>query len=341
MLKAQWCKYILNFIRPARTSRSVMTYKPTYFIRLYDDSNPSAAIAYGECALFPGLSSEDVPDYEDVLAKVCLNPQEALYCNYSSIRFGFESALFKEADSNWLTGDYGIYTNGLIWMGDKRSMEQQVRAKLDAGFKVLKLKIGGIDFEEECAILKDIRKAFPVSDLEIRLDANGAFNPDNALEKLKRLSDFNIHSIEQPIKAGQREAMAAICSASPIPIALDEELIGCRSAEDSKILVDTINPQFLILKPSLCGGILGSRQYIDIANERNIKFWFTSALESNIGLFAVASLASVYHPVIPQGLGTGLLYNNNIESPMLLRDCRLWYNPEMPWANMEELLWHQ
>lgn len=341
MLKAQWCRYSLQFKFEARTSRQTISVKDTYFIRVYRTSNPDETVGFGECALFKGLSADDRPDYEAMLSKACENPGEALSSPYSSIRFGFETALSKSADSAWLRGEKGITTNGLIWMGDRELMARRIAEKLDAGFKVLKLKIGGIDFDDELALLASVRERFCKEDLEIRLDANGSFTPENALERLRRLSEYDIHSLEQPIKAGNIEAMSRLCEQSPIAIALDEELIGLRTREESRSLLEQIRPQYIILKPSLCGGFGVSDIYIEEACRLGIGWWATSALESNIGLGAIASWVASKNPEIPQGLGTGALYYNNVESPMTMRGSELWYNPAQSYIMPEDLQWRQ
>lgn len=339
MLKAQYCPYQLRFRFEARTSRATMRIKDTYFIRLYDTTAPSVTLGIGECALFRGLSAEDCPDYETQLAKACLSPQKALDSSYSSIRFGFETALSTLSPSAWLLGKSGIPTNGLVWMGDKATMAERIDTKIEQGFRVLKLKIGGIDFEDEVALLDSIRRRYSPETLEIRLDANGSFSTENAKERLGRLAEFSIHSIEQPLKAGQTEAMAALCRTSPIPIALDEELIGCRSEEEARKLVEDIMPQYLILKPSLCGGFAKADDYIRIATSLGIGWWATSALESNVGLLAIAAWVAAKDPAIPQGLGTGMLYYNNVESPLEMHGNSLYFNPARPAPNIDALPW--
>lgn len=324
MKKAQWTKYSLRFKFEARTSRQVMTSKDTYFIRVYDTEAPDRTVGIGECALFKELSADDVADYETVLSQACKSPEEALALPYSSIRFGFETALNTPTASEWQKGKAGIPINGLIWMGDKKLMAERIAEKLDSGFSVLKLKIGGINFDDELDLLRNIRNTFSAGALEIRLDANGSFTPDNALERLNRLAPFGIHSLEQPLRAGMIEQSARICAESPIDIALDEELIGCRTYSESLELLEAIKPQYIILKPSLCGGFAASDTYIDIAHKLNMGWWATSALESDIGLYAIASWLAPKGVVMPQGLGTGKLYYNNVESPLYMKDGALW-----------------
>ncbi|MDE6276564.1 MAG: o-succinylbenzoate synthase [Muribaculaceae bacterium] len=326
MLVASRRRYVLHFLFEARTSRERMWEKETYFVELFDPE--SGRKGTGECALFRGLSADDRPDYEELLDYYCAHPEEAQEAPYSSIRIGFETAMRAlSADSEcifpgaeaWVEGREGIVINGLVWMGDKATMLRRVREKIDAGFSVLKLKIGGIDFDEECDILTAIRREFKPEDLTIRLDANGSFRPDNALEKLDRLACYHIHSLEQPLPAGMPGESASICASGPIPIALDEELIGCREPHECGEILDAIRPQYIILKPSLCGGFRGADAWIAEAEKRGIGWWATSALESNVGLNAIAQWVAAKRPVLHQGLGTGQLYSNNTPTSMLLR----------------------
>lgn len=341
MYSAEWARYRLDFNFEARTSRQVMTVKDTYFVRVH---RHDGAVAVGECALFRGLSADDCADYETRLAEACRKPLAALENEYSSIRFGFEGAFasFKRAASDaWVEGNEGIPINGLIWMADKETMRHRIAQKLAEGFRVLKLKIGGIAFDDEVELLRAVRSRFSPSELEIRLDANGSFTPENALRRLDVLAPLHIHSLEQPVRAGQPREMARICARSPIAIALDEELIGCRSYDESLSLIESIRPQYIILKPSLCGGFAGADAYIDIANSMDIGWWATSALESNVGLCSIARwLTAKGRPAMPQGLGTGLLYSNNIPSPLYMADAQLFYNPNGSWGPLPELQWN-
>ena len=344
MLKAEYAPFRLEFREPAVTSRAVMNDKETYFIRIYDDERPEV-FGIGECALFRGLSADDRPDYEMVLSEVCASISQhgsvaIIPDGWSSIRFGVESALADLRNGGcrilwpgeWVCGKYGIPINGLVWMGSHDQMMDRLCSKIDAGFRCVKLKIGGIDFAEELDLIRHIRERFSSDKLEIRLDANGAFTPDTAMDYLSRLAPYGIHSIEQPIRAGQMSAMASICRESPIPIALDEELIGCRSRTEKIELLDVIHPSFIILKPSLCGGFSAAEEWVSLPAERCIGWWATSALESDIGLNAIAQWCASMHTVIPQGLGTGQLYTNNIPSPMWLDGDKLRYNPDGWWA---------
>lgn len=339
MLKAEWRRYELKFLETAITSRSKMDVKETFFVKLWDDASPEVA-GFGECALFRGLSAEDTPSYEALLTEACLTPE--CVPEISSIKFGMETALADLrnggrqifTDTPFTRGKENITINGLIWMGDKATMRRRIEEKLNKGFRCIKLKIGGINFEEETELLRFIRKQFSAEELELRLDANGAFTPGNALERLKRLSDFTIHSIEQPIKQGQINEMAQLCHLSPIAIALDEELIGFYSDGHKERLLDTIRPQYIILKPALCGGFAEADRWIATAEGRGIGWWATSALESNIGLNAIAQWVSGYRPSMPQGLGTGALYANNFASPLRQERDYLRFEPEAAFDNL-------
>ncbi|QNK78045.1 o-succinylbenzoate synthase [Winogradskyella undariae] len=340
-MKATYQKYILNFKRPSGTSRGVMTTKETWFILLENESKKGV----GECGILRGLSIDDRPDYEAKLKWTCKNISLGLeqllieLKDFPSIQFGLETAFkslesvdqFQLFPSNFTTGQANIPINGLVWMGSEDFMRTQIKEKIKSGFNCIKLKIGAIDFETELNILKSIRKEFSVSDIELRVDANGAFSPEAALEKLKQLSEYQLHSIEQPIKAKQFETMAQLCEITPLPIALDEELIGVFEQEEKLKLLQTIKPQYIILKPSLVGGFSGSQQWIDIAEDLNIKWWITSALESNIGLNAIAQWTYTLNSNMPQGLGTGSLFTNNFSSPLMVKNGTLQYDLKQNW----------
>ncbi len=337
-MNAEWTPYRLGFKFLARTSRQAMTHKDTYLIRI--PRPDGRGYGYGEAALFRGLGADDRPDYEERLSAACRGEKPS----YSSIIFGLESAMidagYSEVPSTpFLRGEAGIPINGLIWMGAREEMRRRIDAKLDAGFRVLKLKIGGIDFESEVELLRYIRSRYTPRVLELRLDANGSMSPDNAIEKLNRLAEFSVHSIEQPIRAGQTEAMAALCRTSPIAVALDEELIGIPDADSAARLLDTIRPQYIILKPALCGGLSGADLWADLAEERSIGWWATSALESNIGLKAIAAWTARRGVSMPQGLGTGQLYTNNIPSGLVLCGDRLYLNPDADFT-LPDLPWN-
>jgi len=338
-LQASWKKYILQFKHPSGTSRGVLTKKTTWFI-LISEAKQANIIGIGECGLLKGLSPDNRPYFEAKLNEVCANLEEYRE-NYQdsltafpAIQFGLESALLdyqaKTKGINFLfpsqftSGQYGIKINGLIWMGSREFMHTQIKEKLAKGFTCLKLKIGAIDFEEELSIIKSIRREYSAEEVEIRVDANGAFKPQEALEKLKQLSELEIHSIEQPIEAGQIELMAKLCEITPLPIALDEELIGISTNKAE--LLDNIKPQYIILKPTLLGGFRNAEEWSNLANERKISWWITSALESNIGLNAIAQWTVTLNNSLPQGLGTGQLYTNNIPSPLFIKNGYLYYD---------------
>lgn len=341
MLKADWAPYILKFKQTVITSRERMDVKQTYLIKIYEEDDSSRA-AIGECAVFRGLSAEDSPMYEHLLDDYCrqFNTDNSIEPSpLSSIRFGFETA-FADLDngckhvpfrSEWSEGRGFLVINGLVWMGTVRQMFERACEKIDVGFGCIKMKIGGCDFESEIELLSKVRKKYADKSLTIRLDANGAFTPENALERLERLSKFQIHSLEQPIKAGGWKDMAKICRESPIPIALDEELIGIDACERKEEVLDEIKPAFIILKPSLCGGFSGAADWIGRAEKRKIGWWVTSALESAVGLNAISSWTATLGNQMPQGLGTGQLYLNDFQSPLRKVGDRLYCDPTTSW----------
>lgn len=346
-MKAEFCPYLLRFREPATTSRAVMLVKETFFLRVADPVRHPGAWGLGECALFRGLSADDTPDFADRLAALCADiarhgPLATVPADSSALRFGLETALADLRNGAaltpwpgpWPRGQAEIPINGLVWMGPRDAMARRIAEKLDAGFRCIKLKIGALDFADELALIQALRDRFSPALLELRLDANGAFDPADALHRLRELAPFAIHSIEQPIRAGQPEAMAEICARSPIPIALDEELIGCRPAADKRRLLRTIRPQYIVLKPSLCGGFADADEWAAIADDLAIGWWATSALESDIGLNAIAQWRAAHpHPIDrPQGLGTGRLFTNNIPSPLRLHRQALRADPALPWA---------
>jgi o-succinylbenzoate synthase len=313
----------LQFIRPARTSRDVLTDRTVYYILI--DSEDGRYTGIGECAPIRGLSADDPAALEQTLGRLkeMKDASEIIraIAPFSSLRFAFECAMLDLTNGGkriLFPGTTGIKIplNGLVWMNDKAGMLREAREKIVAGYNTIKLKIGGINFSDELDILRILRQEFPQSELEIRLDANGAFLPEEAPEKLFHLSEYHIHSIEQPIKPGQWEEMALLVHKSLIPIALDEELIGVDDEKTKRLLLDTIQPAYLILKPQLHGGFLGCDSWIKLARERGIQWWATSALESNIGLNAIAQWVATKDNPLPQGLGTGMLYSNNIPSPL-------------------------
>jgi o-succinylbenzoate synthase len=340
-VQANYYKYILNFKRPSGTSRGVLTQKETWFIILKQNGKTGI----GECGILRSLSYDDRPDYEEKLKWVCENIQlgennllEELR-EFPSIQFGVEMAFrslaaqdpFLLFPSEFTAGQAPISINGLVWMGEEQYMKEQIVEKIKGGFKCIKLKIGAIDFETEMKLLSFIRREFTSEGIEVRVDANGAFKPSEALEKLKCLSDLELHSIEQPIKQGQPEEMAALCEKTPLPIALDEELIGVTGLSEKSELLEKIRPQYVIFKPSLIGGIRGTDEWIELSRELGIGWWVTSALESNVGLNAIAQYTYNLNNPIPQGLGTGGLYTNNFEAPLDVENGKLWYRPNKSW----------
>ncbi len=351
-LSAKWQKHILQFRFEAGTSRGILTTKDTWFISICDKKNPSI-IGIGECGPLKGLSPDDRPDFETKLQAVCEKINFLSHSKFSiqnilndfslqefpSIVFGIETALLDLKNegkriilpSPFSEGKESIPINGLVWMGDELFMQKQLEEKIVQGYSCIKLKIGAIDFDTEIRLIESIRKRFSAAEITIRVDANGAFGMEEAKEKLKILSRFSLHSIEQPIKSGQREAMQELCKITPLPIALDEELIGIYSAEDKKQLLTFIKPQYIILKPTLIGGIEMSLEWIRLAEKNSIGWWITSALESNIGLNAVSQLAASLNVSMPQGLGTGQLYQNNIDSPLTIDHGQLYYDTSKKW----------
>ena len=335
-IKATYQEYELVFKNSAVTSRGVLKTKQTYFLILTQGDKKGI----GECAVFRGLSYDDTPDYEQQLQWLCehihLGKVALLvhFKHYPSIQFGIEQAFLSLAsdnpyllfESDFTKGKQGIPINGLIWMGDIAYMKKQIHEKIRQGYKVLKLKVGALDFEKECELLRYIRDRFPIDTITLRLDVNGGFAPEQALYKLQTLAAFKIHSIEQPIVQGQVAFMAKLCRESPIPIALDEELIGVLEREDKYDLLAKIRPLYIVLKPSLVGGIRGAEQWIEVAKDMNIGYWVTSALESNIGLNAIAQwTVHLQMKRRVQGLGTGGLFINNIPVGLCVKNGFLKY----------------
>lgn len=339
MYHIQLIPHQLHFKQPAGTSRGTYTTRNVWYIHLTSDQYPDR-VGIGECAPLPQLSCDDLPNYPSLLSQACIQAAssgqvdvEALR-QYPSILFGLETAFrhlergsYALWDTPFSRSEVGIRINGLIWMGNYKQMLQQIETKMQAGYRCIKLKIGAINFEDELALLRHIRAHFSSQEMELRVDANGAFSPDDALDKLKRLAELDLHSIEQPIRAGQWEVMAQLTALSPLPIALDEELIPCLSLEEKQRLLDCVRPPYIILKPSLHGGIAGGNEWVEEAEKRRIGWWITSALESNIGLNAIAQWGATFTNPLPQGLGTGALFTNNIPMPLEIREESLWYMP--------------
>jgi o-succinylbenzoate synthase len=340
-VQANYQKYILDFKRPSGTSRGVLTQKETWFLILKNNGKTGV----GECGILRSLSYDDRPDYEEKLKWVCDNIEQGEHKlweelrEFPSIQFGVEMAFkslaaqdpFLLFPSAFTSGEDSIPINGLVWMGEEQFMKEQIVQKIRERFKCIKLKIGAIEFEKEVQLLKFIRREFSAEEIEIRVDANGAFLPAEALEKLKRLSEFELHSIEQPIRQGQLEEMAQLCEVTPLPIALDEELIGVTDVMKKKKLLQIVKPQYAIFKPSLIGGIKGTTEWIDFLAGEKTDWWITSALESNVGLNAIAQFTYGLHNPMPQGLGTGGLYTNNFDSPLEVCSGELWYHSSQKW----------
>lgn len=340
-MKASYKKYILDFKRPSGTSRGILNKKETWFLILRDKEK----FGIGECGLLRGLSVDDVPDYEKKLKWTCNNIHlgkdtlwEALR-NFPSIQFGVEQAflslgasnIFELFPSRFTQEERTIPINGLVWMGDFEFMNEQVRQKLSEGFRCIKLKVGAIDFKQEVTLLESLRANYSEEILEIRIDANGAFSAEEAMSKLQALAELKLHSIEQPIQKGNINEMKRLCEVTPLPIALDEELIGIHDVAKKEELLRTIRPQYIILKPSLVGGFRGSEEWISLAKKENIGWWITSALESNIGLNAISQWTYTINSEMPQGLGTGSLYTNNIESPLTVQKGHIFYSQAKKW----------
>lgn len=349
--------HVLKFRFEAGTSRGTLTEKKTFFIKANREKVPELS-GWGEAAPLPKLSLDDREDFELELSNVCeklslsdIPESESDILDwvnkhvpegFPSIRFAFEMALLDLFhggrkmifNTGFYTSKMAIPINGLIWMGSKEAMLEQIDSKLDQGFDCIKMKIGAIDFDQECELLGYIRSKYSADQITLRVDANGAFQPKEALQKLKKLAEYDLHSIEQPIRQGQWKEMEKLCQESPLAIALDEELIGIDAESKKKELLETIRPPYIILKPTLLGGIKSSMEWINIAESMGIAWWMTSALESNIGLNAIAQFTSTFDISMPQGLGTGQLYHNNVPSPLKIKSGQLIYDEnEEDWIN--------
>lgn len=334
---------LFHFKQPAGTSRGVYLTRKSWMVEITSQQLPGRK-GVGECAPLPDLSTDFRPDYEAVLRQWCdrleqegegvLDEMQA----WPSMRFGLETALLHLQrgttalfDTPFARGEVGIPINGLVWMGSHDEMLKRVEEKLQQGFHCIKLKVGAIDFEQELDLVKRIRERFAPAEMEIRLDANGGFKTDEALDKLERLAQYAIHSIEQPIKQHQWGNMAKLCRDAPLPIALDEELIGINTYDMKLYMLNVVKPAYIILKPSLHGGMKGVREWVQAANEKGVKTWITSALESNVGLNSICHLtADIYgeHINMPQGLGTGQLFTDNIPMPLAIEGEKMWYGKE-------------
>jgi o-succinylbenzoate synthase len=349
-LQASFFKKIFKFGFDAHTSRGRMNDKTSWFVKIWSDDN-SDVVGIGECAPLPGLSIDAVPDFENELARViakvpALNPlqtyeegrlREIIPSQFPAITFGMETAMLDLINGgkriiykNDFIKGVPIPINGLVWMGDLDFMRRQVDEKIELGFQCIKLKIGGLDFDSECELLRSIRNQYREKNIQIRLDANGAFSADEVMSRLNVLSEFDIHSIEQPIPPGLA-GMESLCQHSPIPIALDEELIGKLTRESKLELLHRLKPAFIVLKPMLHGGLSGCREWITLAEQLKINWWITSSLESSIGLNAICQFTANYSVSLPQGLGTGTIYENNIKSPLSVSGGRIFYDLRRKW----------
>lgn len=340
-IRAHFYKHTLNFSFDAGTSRGVLRKKDSYYIKVWDSETPEV-FGLGEAGPLSGLSPDFGVVAEDKLKAICVKinrgdqSEEDLHA-FPSVNFALETAfadlqnggIRKISDNSFYIRHSPIPINGLIWMGEKNFMKKQIVEKINAGFTTIKLKIGAIDFEEELGLLKYIRTEFAKESLVLRVDANGAFSPSDAKEKLQRLSAYELHSIEQPIAVNQEDTLAALCESTPVPIALDEELIG--NPHRKEALLAAVKPQYIILKPSLMGGLSGSREWINAAEKAGINWWITSALESNVGLNAICQFTAEFDNPLPQGLGTGKLYSNNFASPLEIDRGRIFYDPDADW----------
>lgn len=348
--------HVLQFKFSAGTSRGSFTEKKTWWIKVYDEEQPEV-VGWGEASPLKGLSTDYSESFQAVLKVELLRlvehrvplsnledilqfVQKHIPGSFPSIRFAVETALIDLFhggrrlifDNDFIHGKVRIPINGLIWMGEPRFMQDQIAQKLMEGFDTIKMKIGAIDFDQEIRLLESIRDQYGPDEITLRVDANGAFGEEDVREKLIQLAALDIHSIEQPIAAGQWTLIRQLCEEAILPIALDEELIGVHALGEKAQLLDQIQPQFIILKPSLLGGILACQEWIELAEERHIGWWFTSMLESNIGLNAIAQMTASYAELMPQGLGTGQLYTNNLKAPLTIKKGQLLYNHKSQWG---------
>ena len=351
-MRFAFAPYLLHFKEPGGTSRGVMTEKPTFLVKVFDENDPSH-FGIGEAAVFPGLSPEADGNYvwklTEVLANIAIGKATDL-TRHSSIQFGLEQAILDYSNGcqglyypgPFTSGEQWVEINGLVWMGEFDKMIERIEEKIAAGFKCIKLKIGAIDWAKELEMITFIRKRFSADQLMIRVDANGGFSMNNALPRLKQLADQGVHSIEQPIPAGNPELMAFLCQVSPLPIALDEELIGKGTTDERRETLDMIKPQYIILKPALCGGFSGAEEWISLASERGIGWWVTSALESNVGLNAIAQWTAAIGATGPQGLGTGGVFTDNFVTPVTLHGDHLKYDStvKFDYSQFADLKWH-
>lgn len=344
MLRARWIERTLHPRFELGTSKGAINARTVWYLIAWHHDRPEVR-GVGEAALFPGHSKEFPADVKTKLLELCMdtsNWERRLtddLVDVPSVRFTVEQCLKDLAaggtktlfPSEFTLGRQAIPINGLVWMGDKATMKQRIREQIDGGYTTVKMKIGAIGIDDELDLLKAVRAEYRASDLILRVDANGAFSAAQAPEVLKRLTDLQVHSIEQPVAPGLYEVMADLCSDSPIPIALDEDLIGLNTHDAKVDLLDHLKPQYIVIKPSLVGGWAATQEWIELAKTRNISWWITSALESSIGLNAIAQYTATLNVSMAQGLGTGKVYANNIPSPMLAEKGFLHYRPEAEW----------
>lgn len=342
---ASYQKYTLIFKKPARTSRSALLNRDVFFLRLTSKELEANRLGLGECGPLPGLSIDDRPDFEARVAEVCrhLNrggsPDALDLTDFPALAFGLEMALLdwrgggqrRLYHNPFSLGQAALPTHGLVWMADPAGLRRQIEQKVAQGFTCLKLKVGALAFETECQLLADIRRTYPPDQIELRLDANGAFTPENVLERLTALAEFDIFAIEQPLKPDQTAVLVDLCRRSPIPIALDESLIDIHRRAEKKALLERIRPDYIVLKPSLIGGFAAAEEWIELAEGLGIGWWVNSMLESNIGLNAICQWVGSLKTDLTQGLGTGQLYRNNIPAPLELAGAGLRYDPGGAW----------
>ena len=344
MIQATWKELTLTPRFPLGTSKGMIQERTVWYLIAWDSNRPQLR-GIGEAALFPGHSKEFPADVRTKLLELCRdtsNWEQRLLgdlVHVPSVRFAVEQCLKDLAasgskvlfPSDFTLGRQGIPINGLVWMGDKRKMRERIKEQIANGNRCVKMKIGAIGIEDELELLREVRKEFSAKDLALRVDANGAFTHSNAMPVLERLAELEVESIEQPIAPGLYEVMAELCARTPLPIALDEDLIGLNTRLAKNELLEHVRPQHIVIKPSLVGGWASTQEWIDLAQERNIGWWITSALESSIGLNAIAQWTATLKPEIPQGLGTGSVYTDNIPSPLNVLNGELYYSPEKPW----------
>ncbi len=344
MLRARWIERTLQPRFELGTSKGPITARTVWYLIAWNSERPEV-MGIGEAALFPGHSKEFPADVRTKLLELCMETSDwerrlnGDLVDVPSVRFAVEQCLKDLAaggtktlfPSEFTLGRQAIPINGLVWMGDKATMKQRIREQLDGGFTTVKMKIGAIGIDDELELLKAVRADYGPADITLRVDANGAFTALQAPDVLKRLAELQVHSIEQPVPPGQYEVMAELCADTPIPIALDEDLIG-HNTHDAKVdLLDNVRPQYIVIKPSLVGGWAATQKWIDLAKARGIGWWITSALESSIGLNAIAQFTATLNPSLAQGLGTGKVYANNIPSPLIAERGLLRYRPEVEW----------